>query len=202
MKRSQIQIGETIAVLFVFIILVFVGLIVYSGFERSKIRQKTEEHIGISATEVAQRALFLPEVACSSENIQRFNCFDMIKLEKSHAIMDANFLMYRDLLLESRIIVRKVFPAVEEDASFPATCYDGILNNAEYLVDCEMGPAPTTCPLCNTVNSGTWILYDNKPDLGKWDSMLTTINPVTIFDPLADKGDEHYFGLLIVEVYT
>lgn len=131
--KSQIQIGETIAVLFVFIILVVIAFVVYSGFEKSKIKQNAEEKIGLSADEIALRVMFLPELSCTKENIPEYHCFDSIKLEKSSEIMRQNWLLYQSLFLESNISALVIYSPLGED-----------IKPAEYIVYSNVPKNATT----------------------------------------------------------
>ena len=161
MRRAQIQIGETIVVLFVFIILIVIGLVVYVGFEKSKLRQKSEEQIGLSASEIAQRAMYLPEISCSNDNIPVYNCFDRVKLENSTKIIRTETAdIYWYMFLWSNITVELVYP----------------------------------------YQPRIYTLYSRVPD--SWSSRLYTVIPVTVYEPLAEKGNEYMFGLLKVEVFS
>jgi hypothetical protein len=162
-NKSQIQIGETIVVLFVFIILIVIGLVAYSGFQSKNSAEKEKEQSGLSANEIALRAMLLPEISCTNDNNPTPNCFDRVRLENSSKIMLddlENQLIYSDLFLYSNITVSVIFP----DSS------------TEYTI------------------------YTNLPM--NWTSKLDTIVPVTIFEPMKEKGNEYSFGLLKVEVYN
>ncbi|MBN1157586.1 hypothetical protein JXA85_08255 [Candidatus Woesearchaeota archaeon] len=165
MKKSQIQIGETITVLVVFMILIIIGMIVFFGFERSRNQGKEKEQSDLSANEIAMRAMFLPEISCSNDNIPVHSCFDRIKLEKSKSILEANQVdVYYNLFLYSNITVSVVFP--QGNPSAPVQTYE---------------------------------IYSNLPK--SYTSRTNTLIPVTIFEPMAEKGNEYSFGLLKVEVF-
>ena len=65
MKKSQIQIGETIAVLFVFFLLVVIGFIFYVGVIKDSIVSEKDELSQLKSIEIAQKVLYLPELQCS-----------------------------------------------------------------------------------------------------------------------------------------
>lgn len=111
---------ETIAVLFVFFMLVAIGLVFYAVVLRGNIDLQREESIQLNAIEVAQRASSLPELQCSEDNIVSENCIDTIKLEAASwdedlpGILQQNELYYYDQLLFSRITVKEIYPESQD----------------------------------------------------------------------------------------
>ena len=86
MRRSQIRMGESITIVFVFFLLVIFGLIFYSKMEARNIRADKSENEELGSIEVAQKAIFLPEIRCSREGVVTYNCFDTLKLEAMEAL--------------------------------------------------------------------------------------------------------------------
>ena len=109
-KNAQIQMLETISVLFIFFVLVLIGLVFYSSIIRSNIEIQKEESVQLKAIEVAQRSSSLPELQCSEDNIISDNCIDIIKLEAAIEVMRENEIHYYDRLLFSRITVTRIYP--------------------------------------------------------------------------------------------
>ena len=109
-RKAQIQIGETIAVLFVFFILIIIGFIFYVNVIKGNIEQEKDELSQLRSVAIAQRVMFLPEVQCSQDNIIIDNCIDVMKLEAAHGIMKQNELYYYDLLEFSNITISQVYP--------------------------------------------------------------------------------------------
>src|SRR3989344_9507334 len=97
-KKSQIQMGETIAVLFVFFVFILIGLIFYVKIIKGNIESDKEEASQLRAIGIAQRVMFLPELQCSEDNIIRDNCIDWWKLDSANSIMKDNEPYYYDLL--------------------------------------------------------------------------------------------------------
>lgn len=81
MKKAQIHMTETIAVLFIFFILLVFGLIFYAQFQKGAIKEKQEELFAKRAMETALRVLFLPELVCSERSLTEDNCFDLLKVQ-------------------------------------------------------------------------------------------------------------------------
>lgn len=109
-KNAQIQMLETIAVLFIFFILLLIGFVFYTNVIKGSIEIQKEENVQLKSIEVAQRASSLPELQCSEDNIVSDNCIDLIKLETASIVIQANDIHYYDRLLFSTIKVTRVYP--------------------------------------------------------------------------------------------
>lgn len=109
-RKSQIQIGETIAVLFVFFILIVVGLIFYARVIKGNIEIEGEESSQLRSVGIAQRVMFLPEVQCSEDNNIIDNCIDTLKLESAQSLMRENEVYYYDLFEFGNISIAQIYP--------------------------------------------------------------------------------------------
>ena len=110
MKKAQIQIGETIAVLFVFFILIIIGFMFYVKIIKSNIELETEELSQLRSVGISQKITFLPEVQCSEDNIIIDNCIDILKLDSAQSIMKKNEIYYYDLLEFSDVSISQIYP--------------------------------------------------------------------------------------------
>ncbi|MBI2652893.1 hypothetical protein HYX00_05490 [Candidatus Woesearchaeota archaeon] len=110
-KKAQIQIGETIAVLFVFFILIVIGFIFYAKVMKGSIESEKEEFSQLKSIAIAQRVMFLPELQCSEDNIIRDNCIDVLKLGSAQSVMGTNQLYYYDLFGISDVNVAQIYPS-------------------------------------------------------------------------------------------
>ena len=110
MKKSQIQMGETIAVLFVFFILIMIGFIFYVSFIKSGIEAQKGVSSQLMSIQVAQRVMFMPELQCSEDNIIEDNCIDILKLDATRSLINVNSVFYYDLLGYGEITVREIYP--------------------------------------------------------------------------------------------
>ena len=109
-RKSQIQIGETIAVLFVFFILIIVGFMFYVKVIKGNIELEKDELSQLMSIGIAQRVMFLPEVQCSEDNIIIDNCIDILKLDAAQKLMKENEVYYYDLLEFSDGSVLQIYP--------------------------------------------------------------------------------------------
>lgn len=109
-RKAQIQIGETIAVLFVFFILILVGFIFYVKIIKGNIDSEKEESSQLMSIGIAQRVMFLPELQCSEDNIIVSNCIDALKLVHAKNIMNQNEVYYYDILGFSNVTIFQIYP--------------------------------------------------------------------------------------------
>ena len=107
-RKAQIQIGETVAVLFVFFILVIIGIIFYTKVLRGNIESEVQESSQLNSIKIAQRVMFLPELQCSEDNVIKDNCIDRIKLENAGTLMQENEVYYYDLFEFSNINIIEI----------------------------------------------------------------------------------------------
>ena len=110
-NKSQIQIGETIAVLFVFFILLIISFIFYVRVLKGNIQSESEELSQLRSVGIAERAMFLPEVQCSEDNVIVDNCIDTLKLKSAQSVMSQNVLYYYDLLEFSNVSISQIYPS-------------------------------------------------------------------------------------------
>ena len=114
-KKSQIQIGETIAVLFVFFLLVVIGFIFYVGVIKDSIVSEKDELSQLKSIEIAQKVLYLPELQCSEGVVkEKENCIDTLKLEAAEQIIQKNELYYFDVFEFGNIYVKDIYPEPNE----------------------------------------------------------------------------------------
>ena len=112
MKKGQIRMSETVAVLFIFFVLVLFGLIFYFKYSKISIQEQHEEMLGKRAMEVTLISLFLPELICSrGEAEAEDNCFDLMKLRQANKTFKDNFGdYYYNLFPYSRIQIGEIYP--------------------------------------------------------------------------------------------
>jgi len=111
-RSAQIRMTETIAVLFIFFVLVLFGIIFYYKYQQVSLVEKQEELLGARAIETTLKTLFLPELICSrGEAETEDNCFDMLKLRSINETFKRyleNY--YFDIFSYSRIYVQEIYP--------------------------------------------------------------------------------------------
>lgn len=112
-KKAQIQIFETIAVLVVFFILLGIGFIFYTKIIKSNIETDAAAISQDKSVSIAQRAMFLPEIQCSEDNVPKEDCIDTLKLDSAISVINKpeNSLYYYDLFEFSEIKVDEIYPS-------------------------------------------------------------------------------------------
>ena len=75
-KKAQIRIGESIAILFIFLIFIAIGFGFYGKLQKASFSSQRDESVVLQAIGVVQIATFLPELQCSSKNVVVDNCLD------------------------------------------------------------------------------------------------------------------------------
>jgi hypothetical protein len=113
MKKAQIQMGETIAVIFVFIILVMFGFIFYGFVAKSGAETKQQELVQLDAIKKAQVISFLPELQCSEDNDVTENCVDLYRIKVAQETITAHTSYYYDDFGFSKITIQEIYPRGE-----------------------------------------------------------------------------------------
>jgi hypothetical protein len=112
-RESQIQIGETISVLAIFFILLVIGFIFYVKVIKSNAAAEAGEMSELRSVEIAQRAMFLPELQCSNEVTDSSNCIDKLKMSAAKNLMQANQAAYHDIFGFASINIIEIYPGGE-----------------------------------------------------------------------------------------
>ena len=73
-KKSQIKMGETLAVLIIFFFLLMFGYSFYAGIQQRNFIQELAQVESLRAIQLAQRVYYLPEIQCSSGYDARHSC--------------------------------------------------------------------------------------------------------------------------------
>ena len=110
-KKSQIQTFETIAVLFIFFILIGIGAIFYVRIYKSNLEITKYGYSQSKSVTIAQRVMFMPELQCSEDKVVKDNCIDILKLEAAKEVINSNEIYYYDLLEFSEINLTQEYPS-------------------------------------------------------------------------------------------
>ena len=109
--KAQIQIGETIAVLSVFFILIAIGFLFYGKAIKSNLQLDSQEAQELESIAIAQRVMFMPELQCSEDVVTEItNCIDELKLKSAKGIIKDHYLAYFDLFGFSEINASEIYP--------------------------------------------------------------------------------------------
>lgn len=114
MRKSQLKMGETIAIMIIFFFLLVFGFSFYSRFQMVSFQAQHRKNLDLRSIQVVQRASFLPELQCSFKNIQVDNCFDILKIQEFDRLLASNPSIkadYFDMFESSDIKIRQIYPA-------------------------------------------------------------------------------------------
>jgi len=121
--------AESIGVLVVFFFLLMIGFRFYTHFQMVSVQEKLQALETQRAIQVAQIASELPELQCSygteKDSIESVACLDILKIQSSSTVLNANKLFYFDLLQYANITVHMVYPSVTS-FTFPMNIYENI----------------------------------------------------------------------------
>lgn len=82
-RKAQVRMTETIAVLFIFFVLLLFGMIFYYRYQSTAIQEQKEELLAERAMSTTLRVLFLPELMCTQFTAEPIdNCIDGLKLRQ------------------------------------------------------------------------------------------------------------------------
>lgn len=111
-KKAQIRMTETIAVMFIFFVLILFGIIFYAKYSEVAYQEKQAELLGKKAVEITSKTIFLPELICSRGSAEpELYCLDMLKLKQVPKTFKDNFAdYYFDLFPNTKITVEEIYP--------------------------------------------------------------------------------------------
>jgi hypothetical protein len=115
MKRSQIRLFESIAVLLIFVFFVAIGIRFYSNAQIRSLNEAATEFSELDAVKTTLVLSTMPEIACSFQGITDVGCLDLYKIISWEAIMSDPTKMgflehYIPLLGLSEITIEELYP--------------------------------------------------------------------------------------------
>lgn len=121
--KAQIKMTENVLILFMFFILLGLGLIFYSNVQKESIKKVQEQNFELKTIETAQRVSFLPELQCSTDNIMADNCFDIFKVRAlSDVLLEPdNRQLYFQSFGNSKITLKQIYPEGDEYVIYEKT---------------------------------------------------------------------------------
>jgi|GEM_PF-1330010 len=116
-RKAQLQMTETIFVVFFILIIILLGFVAYSKFHEHHLLEQKKNLRNMRIIELAQRLSSWPELECSVLGATDFLCIDITKLmvfedflaeSRNQSTYAQNY--YFDLLKKSRIVITEVYP--------------------------------------------------------------------------------------------
>lgn len=119
--KAQIQMGESILVLILFLFLLVFGVVVYAKFQTLSMKNEVTERQDLLSEAVARKIRLLPEFQCTIAGTAQFDCYDMMKLKAFTALVaDQKYRFYYDALVfkGARVVITPVTLSSAIDESF------------------------------------------------------------------------------------
>ena len=115
-RKAQMRIVETIAILMIFFILIFFGMIFYIQYQKAAVKEQAKEMFVKQAIQITTKTLFLPELICSEGEAEaEDHCFDILKLNTVGSLTSENLEeYYYDVFGNSKITVREIYPCSDD----------------------------------------------------------------------------------------
>lgn len=115
-KKAQIRLTETVAILFIFFVLIVFGIIFYYKFHQISVKEKEGELLEARALDTTLKVLFLPELACSEGGAEpEGHCFDLMKARYANETFQENMAKYYlQVFSFARISIHQTYPERKE----------------------------------------------------------------------------------------
>lgn len=126
--KAQIQMIETILVLFIFLLILVFGIYFYYQYSLSGIQQESFEISEKQAVSLLSSITNLPELSCINEK----DCVDTIKLVNFKQIYSLNKAYYSTLFKRKKITIEQIYPETQQNSCifqniYPLQCNSIIL---------------------------------------------------------------------------
>jgi hypothetical protein len=174
--KAQIQLGESIFVVIIVILMIVFGLVFFSEAESESIATESRAFDELEVIAATQYASSLTELHCTLQEVELSTCFDELKL--SSFIELANLNSSRD---------------------FASQFYFSQLGNAKITIT-KIYPETETVIGENSFKS--WEIYKNTPPFDGDEDLLPrrlTNLPVSLYHPIEQT---YGFGILTLTIYT
>lgn len=115
-KKAQLQMGESIIVIILIIILAMFGLIFSASQAKEKYQIRIDTYESFNAVETAQIVTSLYELRCAKEGLES-TCVDIYKVRALQKEMLANeeaYYYYNNLLRDAKITLQEIYPEERE----------------------------------------------------------------------------------------
>jgi hypothetical protein len=152
-KQAQLQMGETVFVVFIIIIILVLGLVFYSKAREGEIKENQRDARSKNLIALAHTISSWPELKCSVREVQDYDCIDQTKLSVlSNFITTATtssdnyaFNYYADFFKKATLKVNMTYPSSgnwviydnpstggRETVHIPVSIYDSLSNRYSF----------------------------------------------------------------------
>jgi hypothetical protein len=134
-RKSQIQMGETIAIIVIVMFILIIGLGFWKSTQTKDIEIKARDSEDLSIIVLSKTVPELPEFKCySTESVSKVNCIDYYKIMAFNLSMNTplsrqkTFDYYRNYFHRSKITFAQLYPS-----EFNITVYDNNITSTKSL---------------------------------------------------------------------
>lgn len=204
MKKAQIKMMETIAVIIVFFMIIMFALIFFANGKMKGVQQSLKDKTFLQAVEVQNVIYHLPELQCSVAGVVCESTLDTVKLttlsEKTENCTYDPTANSKEFLC---LLIIPQPPALMKNPDLKSKYYDLFkftsievhvlysINSRYYKIDSPQPITPTT-----KISHMKWTIYDHPPPSIK--TYQSKILPVALYNP---RTTERYFGYMNITVY-
>jgi hypothetical protein len=157
-KRGQVQLNETIMVLFVIIIIIFMGVFIFYKYSIASLKETAGTLSEEEQTVLLASFPAMPEVGCAIDS-----CLDTAKFLPFKVLAKQKELTYAHIFGGATVWVEQVYPK----PTVKIECNINHYRDTKYPSNCNH-----------------WVLYENKPESFTKEHKLSTI--VSLYYPERD----------------
>jgi hypothetical protein len=128
MKKGQVQLGESIAVIIIVIIMLIIGISFWARISSSDTEKILTDAQELSVIEIANSVSEFSELKCFDSNVNKVKCLDYYKLKAMSNLTNSSPEIreyYNNYFRNSKITVQMLYPEQEN-----ITIYDAKLNSS------------------------------------------------------------------------
>lgn len=145
-RKGQIQIGETIFIVIIVVLLLIFGMIFYAQAQKGEFIAQESEMNELDTIALSQITSSLSELQCSIQGVKPLSCFDVNKLTAFVRVREKNPLLteeyYFSQLHNARIRVTQLYSSTT--SSIP---YEWLIYNNTYYENTIFATAPVIMPV-------------------------------------------------------
>lgn len=108
--KAQVKMGTTIAVLFIFFVILVFGFIFYTKIESINIARDQQVAEAQRSIQVAGSIVNLPELQCTLGGVERGVCFDIYKIKAMETLVNSHWTYYYDFFGFGNISINGIYP--------------------------------------------------------------------------------------------
>ncbi|MFA6888781.1 MAG: hypothetical protein WC254_04770 [Candidatus Woesearchaeota archaeon] len=99
----------------IFFILLAGGMVFYAKISSYTSKQQQEENQDVNAISIEQRIRHMSEIACTTDAVVIFDCYDLSKIHALEQVIPNHNLYYESIIFKnSKVTITSVYPTEDE----------------------------------------------------------------------------------------